>query len=225
MAQIPINKATRQVKEITTPIAKELAEYLLLQHDIKSSFDTIKLWYEKYAGRKATLTAEERLIALSLFRNSIIMFVGCFDKSAPLYLKESDIYKTEDGGIIFFNWLKDIRDSYAAHKFGPLRQCVVGVIPNEDGVVIGWGHHVQIYAGPAPVADAKEQFLSFISKAGRYVDGKITDLSQQMVEAGKKMSRAEVAALNIARPHDVEPGQIRKSRDNFRRSIPKGDKG
>jgi hypothetical protein len=66
------------LKEIKTPLARELAELVLLEADIKASRDAFRFWFSKYAGRKDELTAEEYLISLSLFRDSIVLLVGCF---------------------------------------------------------------------------------------------------------------------------------------------------
>jgi hypothetical protein len=40
-------------------LAKELAECILLQHDLRASFAGLKLWFDKYAGR-ADLSPEGR---------------------------------------------------------------------------------------------------------------------------------------------------------------------
>ena len=213
---------TVTLRELTTPIARELSEYTLLKNDLIQSFEALELWFNKYAGRKKDdMTNEERLIALSLFRNAIIMFVGCFDKSAKVSLSETDIYSSRKGGLEYFKWLQDIRDTYAAHTFGPLRQCSVGVLMDEAGTLVGTGHHVQIYAGP--IATAKGDILSFISAAGRHVEKIITDLALQMLKDAKKMTPSELAVLKVAEVHDVDPRKIRTSRDSFLRSLRKGD--
>ena len=67
------------LKEIKTPFARELAEYELLMKDIEAAHDALGLWFEKYASRK-NLSPEQILIGQSLFRDFIVMFVGCFDK-------------------------------------------------------------------------------------------------------------------------------------------------
>ena len=39
-------------KEITAPLARELAEYALLRLDLKSALNGLTLWFEKYGGAK-----------------------------------------------------------------------------------------------------------------------------------------------------------------------------
>jgi len=220
---MPTDGPKRELRELTSPLARELAEYTILRNDLHDSFQMMKLWFEKYAGQQDNQTAEERLIALSLFRESIILFVGCFDESARTHLSASDIYKDEDGGMVFFQWLKDIRDTYAAHKFGPLRQCVVGVILDDSGRLIGTGHQHQLFAGP--VAEQKASLLSFIRLADPFLKAKIKEIGKQLVEAVNAMTPAELANLKIARTHPVDAPKIRTSRESFLRSISKRDDG
>lgn len=211
------------LKEITTPLARELAEYTLLHKDLQAAHEAIALWFAKYMSRQAELTPEEVLIAQSLFRDSIVMFVGCFDNTAPCRLVASDIYQKPNKELEYFEWLKDIRDSYAAHKFGPLRQCVVGVMVDENGAIVGAGNSTRIYAGP--VGETKDDLLSIVNIAGSHVEKKILELSNQMTTAALAMSPAELAALKPGITHDVEPHQVRISRDKFRRSLSTPDKG
>ena len=199
-----------------TPLAKELAEYWLLENDLFSAHDTLAIWFDKYSIREVSeLTKEEKLISQSLFRDAIIMFVGCFDNSAPLKLSPEDIYGSIENGVAFFEYLKDIRNSYAAHKFGPYRQCVVGVTIDETTGLAGEvGKSSRIYRGFK--IEAKEQTLNFIRIAGHYVSKKMDDLRDGLMESAKAMTPAELAALKTAQTYDVQPNQIRISRKAFR---------
>jgi hypothetical protein len=211
------------LKEISTPLAKELAEFALLQNDLKASHDAFALWFTKYAGRHHQLTAEEVLISQSLFRDSLVMLTGCFDKTAPLSLSASDVYGSTKGGLAYFKWLQDIRDSYAAHKFGPFRQCVTGVMVTDAGVILGAGRTIRIYGGF--VVEAKDDVLSFIRIAERYVQKRVGDLSRQLADSARAMSAAELAALKPAQTYEVLPHEIRSTREKFRRSPRPGNDG
>ena len=146
------------------------------------------------------------------------MFVGCFDKSAPVSLVPSDIYNSKDGSVQYYEWMKDIRDSYAAHKFGPLRQCVTGVFLDPSGNVIEAGHTAQIYAGPK--AEGKNDMLDIIKTAGRFSYAKVTTLKSQLEGYAKTLSASELAALKPAAVHPVAPHEVRLSRKKFSRSKP-----
>lgn len=204
------------LKEIKSPLATELAEYQVLIKDLVAAYAALDLWFNKYASLRGG-TAEDTLISQALFRDSIVMFVGCFDKTAPLSLPVSDIYKTQNERD-YFQWLLDMRDAYAAHKFGALRQCVVGVFVDDAGNVLGAGHNDRIWAGPR--AAAKTEMLMFMGAAFRYTERKILDLSRQLTETAKALTPAELAALNVAKTHAVEPHEIRLSRRKFRTKGP-----
>ncbi|MEZ2143650.1 hypothetical protein AAE026_15410 [Bradyrhizobium sp. DN5] len=66
------------LKALETPLAKEYAENLLLQNDMQRALATMECWQRRFASSS---DPEERLIAASLFRDAIIQFVGCFDKT------------------------------------------------------------------------------------------------------------------------------------------------
>jgi hypothetical protein len=113
------------LRKLNTPLAHEVAEHVLLQEDMKSSLDAMRLWSEKYAERLPG--TEEGIIGKSLFRDAIIQFVGCFDKSAKYPLSPDDVYGPTNN-LPLFEWFKNMRDAYAAHKFGAQRQCIAGVM-------------------------------------------------------------------------------------------------
>jgi hypothetical protein len=203
------------LKEIPTALARELSEYALLQRDIADAFNAFTLWFDKYAGRKYELTPEEQLISLALFRDSIVMFVGCFEANQYVSLSPSEVYSSTNGSLAFFEWLKNIRDSYAAHKFGAFRQCVTGITVDESGAIMGVGRRLQIYAGF--VVEGRDDVLSIVKMAGRAVNMKVRELSSQVLAEAKAMSPAQLAALREAKTYDVEPHEVRLSRRRFRR--------
>lgn len=67
------NVSEAPLKALDTPLAKEYAENLILQQDMRNSLETMALWQEKYA---AATEPEARIIAKSLFRGAIVQFVG-----------------------------------------------------------------------------------------------------------------------------------------------------
>jgi hypothetical protein len=205
---------SHEMKELATPDAKELAEMFLLQQDLASSFQAMKLWHERY-WRKENPTPEDTLIANSLFRDAILQFIGCFDRTAQYRLSVQDVYKSTQGATEYFSWLQDIRDAYIAHKFGPDRQCAVGVFSDSKGTVISIGHFVSVYAGPS---EGARDLIEFIAIAGRYLNSRIEDLHAQVLAAAKAMSKEDLNALPIARAYGVGPNDTRMSREKFKRS-------
>jgi hypothetical protein len=205
---------THGLKELATPEAKELAEMLLLRQDLASSFQAMQLWHKRY-WQKENGTPEDTLIATCLFRDAILQFIGCFDSTAQYKLSVQDVYKSTQGATEYFKWLKDIRDAYIAHKFGPHRQCIVGVFSDSNGTVIGNGHFVSVYLGPQ---EGARDLIEFIAIAGRYLNSRIEDLQAQVLAAAKAMSKEDLNALPIARAYGVGPNETRMTREKFKRS-------
>lgn len=199
-------------KEITTPLARELAEYVLLWRDLKTASDAFGLWHHSYPFRP-DLAGPDRLISQALFRDSVVMFIGCFDKSAPISLSPMDVYNSRDGSLKYFEWLKDIRDSYAAHRFGPLRQCVTGVLVDDAGLVVNATYTWQDYAGPK--AAGKDDLLEIVEKAVRFADLKVKALAAQLKAYAKTLTPEQLMALKEASVRPVELHEIRSSRSKF----------
>lgn len=66
-----------------------------------------------------------------------------------------------EGGAEHIGWLKDIRDSYAAHKFGTLRQCVAGVVVDAAGAAVAAGYLAQ--RGYRFGKEQEDQMLDYMS--------------------------------------------------------------
>jgi len=210
------------LKALSFPLAVELAEATLLRQDMRASLSAMKLWCEKYSKLEKP-TLEEMTIRQSLFRDAIVQFIGCFDKTAPFSLSKDEVYKGTDGGAEYFQWLKDIRDAYAAHKFGPLRQCAVGVfvdLPESGQITIG--DLISIYAGPTEERNNLD-LISFMGVAANYLDSAVTALQEKLLTAAKATPIVELRALPNARAHGVNPEDIRLSREKFRNKVLKGD--
>src|SRR5262245_48763117 len=126
-----------KLRALNTATETELAETLLLLQDTRQSYMAMKLWFQKYAPKVGSKPSpEECCVADALFRDSIIQFIGNFDRGAEHPLDERVVFAHVQGGAEYILWLKDIRDSYAAHKFGTLRQCVAGVLVDPAGTAI-----------------------------------------------------------------------------------------
>lgn len=195
------------LKDLNNAETQELAELLLLQHDVRQSIEALRLWIEKEA--KAT-SQDERIIAGALFRDAIVQFIGCFDASAPFKLSSDVIYAGVDGAQEYFKWLKDIRDAYAAHKFGRARQCVAGIMPQPDGPPTV-GHLMSIYHGPADPLGAAG-IIAFMNISLGHIGSRIEDLTASIKTTAAEMSAEAIAKLPNVRLHGVDPDQLRKGR-------------
>jgi hypothetical protein len=201
---------TSELKRLDTPLAKKLAETLVLQRDMQRSLDAIELWHAKYAEKEPG--TEDAIIGQSLFRDAIILFVGCFDKSAEFPLSANDIYGHHPKGLSSFEWFQNMRDGYAAHKFGAQRQCVVGVIQSPTGE-IGIGQLFAAYRGQ--LKSDGPQLIGFMKTAARHLDQKVERLSQDLLEYAQKMKPEEIAALPRAEVHTLSQEESKLTRSGI----------
>lgn len=174
------------MRETGLPIARELSEMLLTQRDIANSLATLTAWSKSYCS---TSDAPDRVaIEDSLFRDGITQFVGCFDSKNAFPLVVEDVYPSVEGIGPYFRWLRDLRNSYTAHRHGAARQCAVGVFLHPvSGEPIGTGEQFASYRGPS--VEGHSDLLSIIGMASRYVASK--------VEALQKQFRAEAFAIPV----------------------------
>jgi hypothetical protein len=163
------------LKALETPLAKEYAENLLLQSDMRESLAAMECWERRFAESS---DPEDNLIGASLFRDAVIQFVGCFDKTAQFPLSAQDIYGRDPDGLPSFQWFKNTRDAYAAHKFGAQRQCVVGVVL-KDGER-GIGHLFAKYRGQNKADGAV--LRGFMQTAANHLDSRVQSLEKKLKE-------------------------------------------
>jgi hypothetical protein len=143
------------------------------------------------------------------------MFIGCFDKTAPLSLSPKEIYGSLENGMAFFEYWKDIRNSYAAHKYGPCRQCVVGITVDDSGSVDKVGNAARIFSGFK--VEGREQAINFIRMAGHHVARKMDELKDLLLVEAKALTQAELAALKPAKTYDIMPDQVNLGRPSFKK--------
>ena len=201
------------LKAIDTALAKEYAESLILQHDMRTSLAAMNLWKEKFASQEAP---EESLLAQSLFRDAIVQFVGCFDKTAQFPLLAEEVYKDNADGLSLFAWFKDVRDAFASHKFGAFRQCVVGVV--ESGGQRGLGQIMAVYSGQSK--EDGEILLAFMNVAAIHLDDRVTRLRTALMEYVGLLKMEEIAKLPDASARTLKMPEARYTRADLRRSSP-----
>lgn len=203
------------LRELGTATEIELCEMLVLLKDVQHCMLAMKLWFGKYPPTSQAQTIDENtVVADALFRDAVIQFVGCFDRSAAHSLDAEAVFKNVDGGVDYIRWLTSIRNSYAAHKFGSLRQCVAGVAVDKSGNVMGWGHFHQ---AAFPVSgDQEELMLQCISVVGRYLEARIKVLGEKLLAEAALLTSNELLALPVARTVVPKTNEIRLSRTRLR---------
>lgn len=207
------NVSDAPLKALDTALTKEYAENLILQQDMHTSLETMKLWHEKYAS---ATDPEARIIGKSLFRDAIVQFVGCFDKTAQYPLSAEAIYGHDPDGMSSFQWFKDVRDAYAGHKFGAWRQCVVGVI-ERDGQR-GVGHILAAFRGQQK--EDGDQLRGFMQTAAAYLDANVERLRKAVMTSVESLKPNEIAALNEATARTLKMPEARFTRADLNREKP-----
>jgi hypothetical protein len=206
--------ADDEMRLLPGPEAKELAELHLLHHDLDHAVKAIRLLVDAFGERE--FTEAEQIMRLGLYRDAVVQFVACFDGSAPLFLQVADIYSDDANASSSFHYLKTLRDTFAAHRNGPARQCAVGVIPGPTGPR-GTGHLKMVLH--VPDSNQLKHTHDFISKARQHVLQRLEILDQQLRAAAMAMSREEILALPSASTRNANPKEMRLSRERFGRTF------
>lgn len=151
-----------------------------------------------------------------MFRDAIVQFVGCFDKTAQFPLSAEEVYKDDADGLTLFTWFKDVRDAFASHKFGAFRQCVVGVVDfnGQRGV----GQIVAIFSGQ-PKEDG-DTLIGFMTVAAAYLDARVNMLRTAFMEAVGSMKTEEIAKLPDAAARTLKMPEARYTRADLKRPSP-----
>ena len=203
------------LRSLESNTADELSELLLLLEDIRRCFLTMKHWFENSAPElDGSGAAVENCIADALLRDSVVQFVGAFDRTANYSLDAEIVFDGIEGGVAYILWLKDIRDSYAAHRFGTLRQCVAGVFVDDQGTATGVGHLAQF--GYPIDGSQKEQLLQCISVVGRFLEGKVVELQERLLSEAEELSAEALLKLPPARTYAPSREELRMSRRKLR---------
>ena len=196
-------------KALGSPDAIALAEIELLKHDLIESLQIAKILHTQYMGRD--LNEEERLVATSLYRSSIMLWVSCFEKPRRGDLDASAVYYGDD--LTFFRSVIDVRDSFIAHRFGPQRQSATMAVI-KDGIVRGIQQGTTKYSSCGP--DELSNMMRLIGAGIEAAEAKAKPLGIAVLLELRKMSPAEVAALDDFEITPPDGTQTRMSRKEFR---------
>lgn len=204
----------REVPKQFAAQAHELEELTLIEHDLKTSLKSLKLWAEKYTDN-GTVSDEQRIISGSLFRDGIVQFLPSFDPKRGYHLKRDEVY-TKDDQREYFEFLQDVRDCYAAHAFSPARQCLVGLHLDESDAASPLRSVSAIIGITATLLkEEAPPLMSFIAIAGQYTTNKLTKLREELREQIRTIPTAELLQLPVRKLVDLRREDLRTSRRKF----------
>lgn len=197
------------LRKLETPNALLLAEFLLFESDLDECINAIYL-RETMAGEGD----KADVVGRALFTHAIVRFISCFDKYHRHPLDQKVIYGADDGGLEYYQYLLDLRDSFLAHRFGPLRQCHVGVFlqPHPPGSR-AVGNCIMMSVG----IDRSEAHMvgCFIMKALTWVRSEIARVTALIEAEVEMMDADEIEKLPMARLYGVSNSEMRTGREKF----------
>ena len=204
-------------RSLTTTEARTYSEWVLLVGDLKYALKRAEIW-ENIAGAKSGNGCDAE-VCVSLFRDAVISFVSCFDKQLPVHLDALNVYSQVPGGLDYFNWLTNLRNTWIAHRFGPYRQCEVAIfIDINTGNIQGIGNFSQLYYGPKAEAggDLIRMIKIALEHAGNH-EKNHEDTIKVYVEGLKKSERLKLSVARTIVPASDEVNLGRKKFRNIKR--------
>lgn len=203
-----------KAKALSSPLAHRMAEITMVRDELSTCLRAVQLW----AGRVSEDDdGDDAIIHDALFRDCVVQFMACFGEDQHR-LNPADAFGRFEGVLEFFGWLRDVRDSYAAHRFGVLRQSVPMLVLDDNHQKLGVGHIASIYRGPSS-ADDKANLLFVFSLGLDYATKLSRELNRQVQLELEALSADEIERLDDARrPPMVSPEFIRMTRENYRKS-------
>jgi hypothetical protein len=206
------------VKEFDSPTTTALAEMILLRADLQITQATMTLLIEKYSGDYAEGT-DNYIIASSLYRDAIVRFMSCFEKGR-FNLERDLIYPTNAAGPhAFFDYLKDIRDSSAAHRFGANRQCIVGPAVHPDqALAIA---HLVGTIGP-PNKKGLSDIRELMRPALNFALAEEKRLTELLFAEASKLSLDQIKHLPVAHIIEVDASRTRETRKEIKQGANAG---
>ncbi|MFL6725015.1 MAG: hypothetical protein ACJ8FS_00695 [Sphingomicrobium sp.] len=212
-------------KRISTPEAHYLAELAIIQSDLKAAQACFQLYFDKYWDQ--TMTGENLVISGALFRDGIILYCSCFSKPNPkkpaaksAKLDPDEVYSVlDDGWQDAYQGFLDVRDTFIAHNFGPLRQHNVGIQCREEGGQLRASKIMGSYATFGGWnANEAPAVLSFVGIALHHNNKRIEAAEKVVWEQALKLTPERLAALpdlNLSLPNRED---WRGTRDKFRQN-------
>jgi hypothetical protein len=208
-------KRPQRTHELSFPDALELGELRLIEEDLKSAIGSLSTLHAQYPDDfNAPVDSP---FCSALHRDAVIQFVACFGHKHGL--DASDVYAGQTGALEYMQWLRDVRDTFIGHTFGPMRQYSIAAAPGNKVRPNELYHAIMIFSTPQFRADIA-QLATFMEIARRAVAAKVADAQKKVNAKLKAMSPAEVRALPLSKMAAPAPDQLRMTRKQFRAASP-----
>lgn len=218
--QAPKPKTEVSGRRLNHPEMDLIEEAYLIQNDLRGCIDTMQIWYHEYANLP---NPDRKQIAIggALFRDAIVQFIACFDKGAPYYLDEAELYGSDPAKMEGFKWMHNIRTAYAAHRYGAFRQCCVLAFRGFDVDFSGLGPIFNSYRWPQP-DEGSQGMIHLMMMALEHIDAKIKTLHDKLFAVVQTLTKEEFENLPIGKAYMLPPEKERISRRDIQRAVVSG---
>lgn len=202
-------------RELATRDALELGEWNLILHDLETALGNIEVLMTVYNG--PDMPKRDHVIAEALYRDAVVQFVGCFDDDPrKCKLSKGEVYRDVPNGLDAMKYLQDLRDTFAAHNFGPMRQCYLIVMPGE----LASAFRPLRLTYSLPIPDLLPEYATLIRAAMKAATDKILALHEKVVAHLGELGAAGIGKLPLVSIRTAQPHEMRQSRASFRSGSP-----
>lgn len=123
------------IYEMDTPIARQVADLLAIQHDLMFVQDACSMLLSLPVDDDGA----RLVLARSLWSSALVAYVRCFAGGVRRGLKEADVKRIPGNPIAIHRALKAVRDKHVAHSVNPMEVIKIGVmVGDEEERINGW---------------------------------------------------------------------------------------
>lgn len=201
--------------ELRTSEADTFVEALLILENIKRALRGVEICAEKFPDPRK-IDHDSAIIQNSLISSSISLFLACFEKNKLFSLQRDLVFKVEGGQRDYFDILLEIRNSYIAHTYGPMRQAAHWILMDDNLDIIGNGEFIAIHV--AYDAEIYDKFWRFLHIAKQYIEIEISNLKDISIKKAGSLTKGEKRALKPHKAVIPGPGQFDQGRRSHRKS-------
>lgn len=168
------------LKVINTKNSEKAAEYKIIATNLTTAADILRVAKSLHKS-----TDDYETIKMSLIKDAILQFLSCFENKGPVNLCKTALYSSNPEQVLFSD-LKALRDTWIAHKDGPLRLCeIITIIDPTTGDIVEVG---SIHTSPQSIDREIPNLEKLIFPALTFAQQKY----EEMIEVTKN----EISALH-----------------------------
>ena len=200
-------------KRLNSSVANEHAEMQIIEKCATEATAAFRLYFER-KKRGHFLNEDDDLINIALFRDGVIQIMNCFNTKSSKRseaLIPSEVFQGIDNWEVDYKFLHDYRDSFAAHKFGPLR------LAHNVGYFRQANFKLRaivklIYTDTGMDATSEDALMAFCGIVLAHISERIDNLQKLLENETKLLSSEEVKSLPDHFVKVPGPSEFRSSR-------------